>query len=69
MSNSIPQGKRIKIYGLRAAHFFLCHFLSSQKVTKKDLTKKTRAAYGFAQAAFRRNGFFVYASHVSNQKF
>ena len=45
-------GKRIKIYGLCIPNFFLCHFLSSQKVTQKDLTKKTRTAYGFAQAAF-----------------
>jgi hypothetical protein len=36
--------------------FSFHHFLSSQKVTKKDLTKRTCSACGFAQTAFCLNG-------------
>jgi hypothetical protein len=36
--------------------YFFHYFLSSQKVTKKDLTKRTLSACGFAQTAFCLNG-------------
>jgi hypothetical protein len=37
---------------------FFHHFLSSQKVTKKDLTKRTCSACGCAWTAFCLNGGF-----------
>jgi len=43
--------------------------LSSQKVTKKDLTKRTHSAFGFAQTAFCLKGMLCFRlrTHHFNQ--
>ena len=52
---------------VEACGFFLYYFLSSQKVTKKDLTKRTRSAFGSVRTAFCLYGMVCFTLRAPDQ--